>query len=78
VPLREARLERIEQHFSERRQTADHEKQHGRDHQLAAERCKARRHENGADEPDRDQEIRRQQQIAERLGQDKKQGKPHG
>ena len=32
----------------------------------------------GSIEPDRDQEIRRQQQITERLGQDKKQGKPHG
>jgi len=73
VPWRKARLQRIEQGFSERRQPADHEKQHGSDHEFAPERRKARHHQNGADEPDRDQEIRRQQQIAERLGQDKKQ-----
>ena len=46
------------------------------DHELAAERRKARGHQNGADEADADQEIRRQQQEAERFGEHKKQGKP--
>ena len=67
IPCRETLLQRIEQSFSERRQPANHEQHHRRDHELAAKRCKARDHQNGADEADADQEVRRQQQEADRF-----------
>src|SRR4030088_1546145 len=78
IPWRKALLQGIKQPVSERRETAYRQQHDGGQHQLAAKRCPSRGQQDGADETDNDQEIRRQQHDAERFGKHKKHGRPRG